>query len=170
MFGSTVLRLGGTSANATLVLRDNRVFTGAIGAIVEALVGVRLEPDRLLAVLAGCISTSSEATAGTRQAAVAEVSTSDAVVFLAEDASGWRPRAGVFDQMLVDYRRSQDGYPRDIRITSEPGRSTAVDLRIEVRDPEINPVFTGAEFRVAPPRDAVPASLDDLRAEGPLGK
>ena len=167
--GSSVFRFGGTAATATLWLRaDNRVVHGPAGEIVEALVGVRLEPARLLALLSGCVATSTEATAAVRQGDLAQVTTSDAVVYLAGDGVSWRPRAGLFEQLLVDYRRVEDGYPREIRITSDAGRSPSVDLSITVRSLDINPVFGGSEFIVPVPQQAVPASLEDLRAAGPL--
>jgi hypothetical protein len=170
-FGSSVFQFGGTTANATLFLRgDNRVVRGPAADIVEALIGVKLDPSRLLAVLAGCVATGTEATAAERFGSIVQVSTGDAMVFLVEQAGTWRPRAGTFDGLFVDYLRAEGGYPREIRITSEPGRSPAVDLTIAVRSLEINPVFTDAEFKVSVPPQAVPASLDELRAAGPLGR
>jgi len=169
VMGSSILRLGGSTANATLFLRaDNRVVRGPAGEIVEALIGVRLAPARLLAVLAGCVATSLDATAAERLGALVQVTLPDATVFLSDDERGWRPRAGVFEQLLVDYQRVEAGYPRQIVITSEPGRSPSVSLSIAVRSLDINPVFTGREFIVDPPAGAVPASLEDLRAAGPL--
>jgi len=170
VMGSSIFRLGGTTANATLLLRaDNRVVRGPAGEIVEALIGVRLDPARLLAVLAGCVATSLDATAAERLGAFVQVTLPDATVFLSDDGRGWRPRAGTFEQLLVDYQRIEAGYPHQILITSEPGRSPSVSLSIAVRSLDINPVFTGAEFHVTPPDGAIPISLDELRAAGPLG-
>jgi hypothetical protein len=172
VMGSSVFRFGGTTASARLLLRrDNpeRVITGPAGEIVEALIGVRLDPARLLAVLAGCVATSADAMAAERLGALIQVTTTDAVVFLSDEGTGWRPRAGAFEQLLVDYRRVEAGYPREIVITSDAGRTPSVNLSIAVRSVDINPAFTGAEFNVTVPARAVPASLDDLRAAGPLG-
>ena len=171
LLGSTVFQFGGTTANATLYLRgDNRVIRGPAADIVEALIGVKLDPSRLLAVLAGCVATGTEATAAERFGSIAQVATGDATVFLVDQAGSWQPRAGTFDGLSVDYLRVEGGYPRQIKITSEPGRSPAADLTIAVRSLEINPVFTGAEFNPPVPPQALPASLDDLRAAGPLGE
>ncbi|MEO7191151.1 MAG: hypothetical protein ABI051_08855 [Vicinamibacterales bacterium] len=167
-----VFALGGDLTSATLFLNgDNRVVVAPPAEIIEAVVGLRLDPQRLLALLSGCVSTSAEAQGAVRRGRIVEVSTRDAVVFLDADGAGLRPRAGRFDGLTVEYRRfDASHYPRQLAIASAPGRSPEINVTLDVRDLDINPSFDGREFVVIPPATAVPASLEDLRAAGPLGQ
>ena len=58
-FGAPGFVLAGTGDRATLLLpRDKRVLHARADDIVEALVGLKLGPEQLLAMLAGCVDQS----------------------------------------------------------------------------------------------------------------
>jgi hypothetical protein len=171
--GTTIFQLGGDTKEAVLWLReDNRVVRAPAGELVEALIGVRIDPPRLLAIVSGCLTAQGGASGAARVGELLRVTAGDAVVYLTATEQGWQPRAGEFDQMLIDYRRIEAGVPRELAIRSDPGRQPAVSLVLRVQDDlQINPALEVQQsFRVAVPPEAVPATIDQLRAAGPLGR
>jgi outer membrane biogenesis lipoprotein LolB len=169
--GQPLFRLGGTSDRAVLWLREgNRVVTGQAAAMVEALVGVGLGPERLLAIVSGCI-TRADAERAERVGELVRVFAGDTTVYLEAVDGGWRPRAGLFDRLVVDYQRYDAALPRRILIRSETGREPAVALTLQVEgELRLNPALdAGQVFTVQVPAGAVPASMEALRAAGPLG-
>ncbi len=168
-FGSQIFHMAGSSERATLYLRrDDRVITARAEEIVEAIVGVKLGPERLIALLAGCVTRNPTFENGLRFGAVLDVKTTDGSVVIARRGSVWEPRAGRFDGLVVDYHRFEGGWPRAMRLTSEPGRSPEIALSIEVQEFEVNQTLAPALFVSTAPATAVPATLDELRAAGPL--
>lgn len=164
--GQLVFRLGGTSSNATLLLpSDNRVVRGPADDIVDALVGLRLGPERLLAILGGCISRSGDVRHGERYGKVLRVETADAVVYLEPTGSPWFVRAGTAEGLGVEYRR-QAGDLRDITFRSRSGTSTGVSVVLHVKELDLAPALTPSLFSVVVPDDARPMSLQQLREFG----
>jgi hypothetical protein len=175
--GPPMLNLAGSADRATLLLHEQgRVVTAPAADIVEALVGARLGPARLLALLTGCVSSDPTLT----EAGVADdlvvVTTPDAVVYLArteregQGERAWRVRAGEFEGLLADYRPFESTWPSEIDVRSDTGRSPRVALALRVVEFDVNsPRFNPAVFSVVVPDRAVATSLDELRDSGPLG-
>jgi hypothetical protein len=169
VLNSTVFTLGGRRDEAALWLRDDNVSLHApAGDIVEALVGVRLEPDRLLAVLTGCVSRDLAMVEAQRVGRHIVVTTPDAVLYLREDHGTWRVEAGAFDGLVAEVTPGS-GLPAAIRIRSAPGRVPCVDLRVRLSPPlYLNDVLDASIFSFEPPQGARPITLEDLREAGPL--
>jgi hypothetical protein len=165
-----VFRLGGRVDRATLYLPgENRVVTGPAAEIVDALVGIRIGPERLLAVLGGCVTRAESIQSGTRYASVIEVSTADATVFIEERRGARMIRAGLADGLSIDYRRSGDAI-REIRFQSSPARPAGVAMALEVKQIDFAPTLTPELFSVAVPEDARAMSVEELRTSGLVGE
>ena len=164
--GQLVFRLGGTSSNATLLLpSENRVVRGRADEIVDALVGLRLGPERLLAILGGCITRNEDVRQGERYGKVLRVETPDAVVYLEPTDGPWVVRAGTADGLGVEYRRPA-GDVRDIIFRSRPGATAGVSIVLHVKELDLAPALAPSLFAVVVPDDARPMSLQELRETG----
>jgi hypothetical protein len=162
--GRQVFNLAGQTERAVLLDHlERRVVRAPASAIVDALVGVRLTPDRLLALLTGCASRSTAVVASERVGPFLRVSLADAAIYLEEREQDWRVAGADVDTVLVDYRRNEDGTPRQIELRA-PG--VAVLMRIVAVDR--NPSLADALFhlQVPAPYDEVP--IDALRTASPL--
>jgi hypothetical protein len=167
--GQLLFRLGGAADEATLLLRDqNRVATARPSDILDALIGVPIEPARLLAIVSGCVTTTASIDRAVRYDGILEIATSDATVYLAPAAAGWQARAGRFGNVTVDYFTFERGLPRDLRIATTGTTGPAVTLDLGVRTVRTNDVLDPALFRVTIPDGATPISIDELRRVGPL--
>lgn len=168
--GQLLFKLGGTSDRAVLLLAaDHRVVTAPAAEIVDALVGVPLGPDRLLAMMTGCVSISNDISRTGRYGHVLEIVTSDAVVFLESGGGVWRVRAGTFGDFAVDYRSFDRGMPRRIALRSTAGHAPAVSLSLDVTSVDLSGSTPLSAFSVNIPDDASPMSIEELRQSGPLG-
>jgi hypothetical protein len=161
-----LFRLGGTAERATLYLpSDNRVVTGRAADIVDALVGISLAPERLLAVLGGCVTRADRVDRAVRHGSILEVVTPDATVFLAERDGAWAVRAGQADEMTIDYRRNGTAL-RDIALQSPPGGRDGVSISLRVKQIDLAPTLAPALFTVVVPDGAAPMTVDELRTSG----
>jgi hypothetical protein len=164
--------LGGTADQATLVLRDGRYVRAPAADIVAALIDVRLEPGRLLAILTGCLTPTPEFRQAVRRDRVLEVTADDAVAYLEQSTEGgWRVRAGSFDSLDVDYGTPGPSWPRSVEIrsraeTSKPAMSITIS-RLEITQP--NESIDPSVFQPVLPPGATSISLAELRAAGPAG-
>jgi hypothetical protein len=160
--GQPAFRLGGTASEATLLLTtDRRVVRAPAAEILEALVGVRLDPARLLDVFTGCLL------GGPVERAVKfpdllAVTAGDTTAYLAPAGSVWRLRGATFPGGTVDYQEVAGDLPRRFTIRSEH-RQPPASLTIRVRDAAINPVVSDAAFVVHVPDGAQPMTMDELR-------
>lgn len=128
---TAVFSLRGTAGSATLVLpQDRRVVTGATEELLDALVGLPIGPERLMRVLAGCVS-AAPAESGEAIGGVIRVRTADAVIYVIEQNGRWRVRAGAFGGLEVAYQLADGPLPRQVRLSSRPGRMPAIDLILE---------------------------------------
>ncbi len=166
--GSPLFRLGGTADRATLWLpRERRVVTDTPSRILGALVGIDVEPERLLAILSGCGTADRAAVRADRLGELLRVTTASAVAYIDRSTGAWRLRAVEGHGLLVDYRAFDDeGWPSTIGIRTAGTDEPSVDLSLDVGVRVINPALGPLVFQVRVPSDAVPASVDDLR---PLG-
>jgi hypothetical protein len=162
----SVFRLAGDRASVVLLnYLDRRMTRGPAADVVDALVGVRLTPDRLLALLTGCVSSDPVATLAERIGTTARIRTADSIIYLAERNGQWRLAAAEFGDVMADYRRVDPAGPREIELR----RGSDVTLRIRVIEFERNPQLSPAVFQLAVPDAFVEVPLDALRQGGPLG-
>src|SRR5579871_6754865 len=147
-----VFKLAGSASEATLVLADgNRVVRAPAAEIVEALVGAPLGPERLLAVLTGCVSRQPALSRAERVGDFVHVWTGDGEVYLEKNGGAWRPRGGFFEALVVEYRSFAGEWPADLTIVSEPGHTPAVSISLHLEDPQANPPPAPAVFKVNVP-------------------
>lgn len=167
--GSSFFTLRGRGEAATLVLSQERqVVTGRVDEILDALAGLPIGPERLLAVLTGCLSLA-PATTGERVGPFVRVTGPDAVVYLTRASGPWRVRAGSFGSLSVDYATRDGAWPSQIVLRSVAGRTPDVDVSLSIasfdrapRDPSV--------FAVVTPAGAERISLETLRERGPLSR
>lgn len=168
-FGPPGFRLAGTDAAATLLLpRDKRVLTAPAGDIVEALVGVKLPPKALMAIVSGCVNDAASASDGEQFGALRAVTAGGDRVFLSNASGAWRVAAGQTSGWLVDYPSYSGGWPSRIRLTSLAGRSPHVALTIAASQIDVNHDLPAGNFTLAAPDGYAPLTIEDLRASGPL--
>jgi len=171
-FGQPIFILAATSEAATLLLpRDERVVRTADAAeILDALVGVRLDPDALMTVLAGC-GLRSTPTGATQHGDVTRFTFPEGEVYLR--AFGIAPRvvAARVGPFLVEYLEMSDiaTRPRRVRLSRDPGQAHRVDLTIGVSQIQRNVALPAAAFTIDVPPGTAPMTLAELRAAGPLG-
>ncbi len=178
-FGQPGFILASTSSKATLLLpRDERVLSVADAAeILDALVGLRMRSDALMAVLAGCVMTGAPTGATmhgapNRHGGFTRFVFPDGVVFA--DVRGGRQRvvAAQVGSFLVEYL---DGamvsvWPSRVRITRDLPGGQGVELTIGISQVETNITLPAEAFAVDVPPGTIPISLAELRASGPLGE
>lgn len=156
-----------------LLPRDRRVLPSAAPAdILRALAGVQLGPDDLRALLSGCVKPDPEAIA-TRgfgsEWLVADLA-GGGTMYLQQRGGTWRIVAGVRAPLEGEYREFVDSYPRRMRLRSAGAADRpAVDLDVRLQQVELNTPIDSAAFTVSVPPDAVPLTLEELEAGGPLG-
>jgi hypothetical protein len=165
--GQLAFTLSGTPERATLLLvGDKRVVVARPDEILEALVGVRLSPERMLRLLGGCLVAGSPSRVELVDDLV-RATTAEGVLYLAERDGRWQVRAGEIDGFLVDYRRMGPDGPRTIGLYSEAGGASSVALTIGVEARDVNPVLDPSLFTVNVPGDTTPLTIEELRASGP---
>lgn len=164
--GRSIFILAGTSTAATLWLRgDQRVVRAPAGNILEAILGIEVAPDRLLAVLTGCATRELQpGTAATYQRLLA-VDTGDGRVYLERQNTGWRTRGAELEGFTVEFRWQQIRWPEKIWIWTTPGKDPAARVDVTVEDAELNPALPPGVFNA--PAGAVgaePMTLEELRS------
>ncbi len=167
--GQLVFRLAGRADSATLLLRDpDRVVTARPEEILEALIGVKLGPERLLPIFGGCVATDSAVVRAVAHGETLEIVTADTRVFLEQRGGEWRTRAGFFDNLVVEYEAYVDGVPREFHMRSTRPEGPVVRLELVVRDVAMNTEVPDTALRINPPAAAATLSIEELRASGPL--
>jgi hypothetical protein len=171
-FGQSVFILAGSADRTTLLLpRDGRYVVAPAADILEALIGTRIEPRRLLALLTGCGGLETSMTSAVRYGDEIAVATSEGRVFLAERKSAWEVVAADTTGVIVEYPEAAGGSPpRRLRLSSTPGRTPAIELSLSTNQVELNGALPATAFAVQVPANATPLTLGDLRAGGPLGE
>jgi hypothetical protein len=174
-FGPPVFILVASGPSATLLLpRDHQVLAGETpSAILDALVGLDLGADDLLAILAGCVVASPQATGGrSYSAGWARIELADqAIAYVRREATGWRIRGGVRPGVRIEYAPAGDGAPSNVRlqVVASDG-SPRSDVRIGLSQVEIDAPLGPEVFVVKVPADAAPITLAGLRQAGPIGE
>jgi hypothetical protein len=163
--GQSIFLLAGSASQATLWLRrEERAVIAAPGAILEALLGVPLSPERLLAVFAGCITSNFEMASSAQHDRLLLVQTPDARVYLEPHDAGWRARAGEVEGFTVELGRKTMALPEKVWIWTASGRTPQARLDVTVTDAEVNGTIPPAVF--TPPAGAgraTPMTLEELR-------
>jgi len=172
---STIFAMAGTAAKARLVLRqDRRYVDGRAEDIVDAFIGARIGPERLLAVLTGCF-TQAPASAKTPEAvqhgSLIEVPAPDGTMYLKRVSDRWHVTAGIAPGLNVEFRSFEGYWPMSWRATSTATASDPVILDVTIEDRVVNDAqIDPAAFQVVTPAGFTPMTVEDLRTNGPLRK
>jgi len=163
--GRPIFLLVGTPARATLWLRtENRAVTAAPTDILNALVGVSLSPDDLLAVLSGCAPRSESFVGGVRQGGLLAIETPGGHAFIEQTAGQWALRAFEGRSYTAEFVPPGRSIPQDSWIWSGTGASSA-SLHLTVQERTINGVVPAEALRVpAAAQAAAPMTLEELAA------
>ncbi|HEY6213274.1 MAG TPA: hypothetical protein VIW45_13370 [Vicinamibacterales bacterium] len=172
-FGAPLFIFVATGDDATLLLpRDDRVLEhGRPDAVLDAIAGVPLDPIDLRAVLTGCGVAADGAEATQPSADWRIVPDGAGHLYVHREPAGWRLTAAVRspargEGWRAEYRRFEDGLPREVRLTSTT--SKRFDLRLTLSQVETNVALGAEAFRVRIPSGARPITLAELRESGPL--
>lgn len=176
-FGQPLFVFAAAANDATLLLpRDNRVLQhGRPDEVLEAIAGIRLGPTPLLRTLTGCAvpeRMGNPLAIGDNWRTVAGDGGSKAYLHRESPSAPWHvaavlhPGQGLRWSLRVDYSDFDRGLPHTIRLVS--GEADRFDLRLTLSQVDINIPLGPEVFRVQIPSSAVPISLEELRAAGPL--
>ncbi len=142
-------------------------------AILDALVGLALDPSDLLAILTGCISPDARATDGRlfpSDWARIDLAGGAAGYLQRDKQTGWFVRAGVRRALNVGYDPGGHGMPPAIHLLADGSRGSVSDIRIGLSQVAVDQKLGPEVFSVRVPADATPISLEELREAGPLGE
>jgi hypothetical protein len=171
-FGQPFFILASTPSAATLLMpRDERVVTAPDAQeILDALVGVRLRSDALMAVLAGCVMADAPAGA-TAHGDITRFAFATGAVYVRTRGQQSRIVAAEARPFFVEYLDSamSGPWPARVRISRDLPDGQGVDLTIGVSQVETNMTLPPEAFTVNVPPGTIPMSLAQLRASGPLG-
>jgi outer membrane lipoprotein-sorting protein len=173
-FARPLFILAARGETATLLLNDdNRILeNGRPGDVLEAITGVPLDAGDLRDALTGCVSSTLSAGQqfGDQWRMLHDGSR---LIYLHRNprTAPWRLAAvvrqgGRTPEWRAEYADVVDGLPRTIRfVSSDPDR---FNLRLELRDIELNPPLGPEAFQLKVPPSATPITLEELRRAGPL--
>lgn len=169
-FGAPVFILVADGARGTLLLaRDRRVVQDAAPEeILNALIGIRLGPDDLRAMLAGCVRSASEPTAARSYGPdwLAVDLAAGGTVFLRRSENAWRIVAGRYSGLEIDYPAFQGSRPSRAVL-----RGPELDLGLAIDQVEVNGDLPRDQLvALKIPEGVAPLSLEELRKAGPLGQ
>ncbi len=171
--GKPFFTLVSRGGDGTLVLnRDGRVLRGTPpAAVIEALTGVSLDPDRLRALVSGCALGAAEPTDGRSfDKGWASVDAGGTTVFLRQIEGRWRVAGTRRASLTVEYDDFSSGRPSTVRLhTIAAAGAVPADLTLRISQVEMNTPLASAVFDVDVPANAAPMTLEELRRAGPLG-
>lgn len=169
-FGSPIFVLVADGPRGTLLLlRDRRVLQDAPPEeILNALIGIRLGPDDLRALLSGCVSAGAEAAAGRAYGPdwLAVDLAAGGMVFLHRRNSVWRIVAGRYAGLEIEYPAFQGDRPSQVVL-----RGTDLDVVLGLDQVEVNgdlPRDQLVGVKIA--SGLAPLTLEELRRSGPMGQ
>ncbi len=169
-FGSPVFILVADGSRGTLLLlRDRRVLKDAPPEeILNALVGIRLGPDDLRAMLSGCVRAALEPASGRAYGAdwMAVDLASGGTAYLQRQRGAWRMVAGRYGGLEIDYPAFQGDRPSQVVL-----RGTDLNLNVALNQVAVNGDLPRNELvSVNIPPGLSPLTLEELRRTGPLGR
>jgi hypothetical protein len=169
-FGVPVFILVADDGRGTLLLsRERRVVLGAAPEeILNALVGIRLGPDDLRAMLSGCVAASAESAGARAYGAdwlVVDLAGGGSV-YLRRMGNAWRIVAGRYKDLEIDYPAFQGERPSRVVL-----RGADLNLALALEQVEVNGDLPRDQLvALKIPEDAAPLSIEQLRKAGPLGQ
>jgi hypothetical protein len=183
-FGQPLFIFVAASGEATLLLpRDDRVLeAGRPAEVLEALTGVPIDGEELAAILTGCVDAPAPQPSTARQfgdtwLVMGGEQGDDVYLRREEPAQPWglvarvRPAAPSRRPWRAEFADRQADVPRSIRLTSIDdggGTGRSFDLRLALSQVDVNTPLGPEVFTVRIPPDALPVTLDELRAAGPM--
>jgi hypothetical protein len=172
-FGQPVFILAAAPGHSTMLLpRDNRVLRGASPEmILDALTGLSLAPDDLLALLAGCPSLAPDVHDATRYGSDwASFTAGDRKAYVRYRKGAWQLAAIVLPAMTAEYPAFEGRQPSTVRLIANAVGEGAgpVDITLTLAQVETNVPIPDEAFTVNVPPDAAPLTLDELRQSGPM--
>ena len=168
--GQPLFILAAQSGTGVLLLpRASRVLRGQPAqAILEGLIGVNLSPGDLQAILTGCVVPDPKPAAGRMHTnGWASIDLQGGARLFLRRMGEWQVRAARRDGWQLEYATGQSRFPESVRLVSE-SKTVSVDMTATIAQLEANVDLPAAAFRVDVPSDAVPMTLEELRATGPL--
>jgi hypothetical protein len=169
-FGAPVFILVADGTRGTLLLsRDRMVVQDAAPEdILNALVGIRLGPDDLRAMLSGCVRAADESTGARAYGAdwLAADLAAGGTVYLRRIGNAWRIVAGRYGGLEIDYAAFQGDRPSQVVL-----RGADLSLALDLDQVEVNGDLPRDQLVALKIPDGVaPLSLEQLRKAGPLGR
>jgi hypothetical protein len=169
-FGAPVFILVADGARGTLLLSRERrvVFDAAPEEILNALIGIRLGPDDLRAMLSGCVRAAGDPTGGRTYDAdwLAVDLAAGGTVYLRRIANAWRIVAGRYGGLEIDYPAFQGDRPSQVVL-----RGTDLSLALTLDQVEVNGDLPRDQLvALTIPDGVAPLSLEQLGRSGPLGR
>ena len=169
-FGAPVFILVADGTRGTLLLaRERRVVRDAEPEeILNALVGIRLSPDDLRAVLAGCVRAAGEPTAARAFGAdwLAVDFAAGGTAYLRRVGNVWRIVAGRYGDLEIEYAAFAGNRPSRVAL-----RGKDLDLALSLNQVEVNGDLPRDRLvALTIPDGVTPLSLEELRKAGPLGE
>ena len=169
-FGAPIFILVADGIRGTLLLTRERraVHDAPPEEILNAIVGIRLGPDDLRAVLAGCVRAAGEPKAARSYGAdwLAIDLAAGGTVYLHRPATAWRIVAGRYEGLEIDYPAFAGARPSRVVL-----RGAGLNLVLELNQVEVNGELPkDALVALKIPDGVAPLSLEQLRAAGPLGR
>jgi hypothetical protein len=158
-----------------LLAHDRRLLDDAPPAdILDALVGVRLAPDDLRALLSGCVKAGAEPVRGRAYGndwMALDLNGGGDLYLRREAQAGWRVVAGHYSGLDIEYGAAQNGVPSrvQIRSTSTTGHGD-VQMSVGLSQVDVNGESDRQQLvsLIVPP-GTLPITLEELRSSGPLG-
>ena len=133
--GQPIFLLAGSAKEATLWLRpEQKALKAPAGEIIEAILGLPMPPDRLLALLTGCATRSFDVTAATSHNGIVAVQTADARVFLQRQGTVWRTLGADAEGFRVEFLWKAGTLPEKVWIRSMPGGDASLDVSVADAD------------------------------------
>ncbi len=171
-FGAPAFILVAEPGRAALLLpRESRVLVDApADEVVHALAGVAMTADELRHVLSACVPASVGPTTGRAYGSDWwGIETSDGgLVYLRRAGDARRIAAVRRGGWLSEYSEWSGRLPGRLRLTSVTPTTEAVDLTVTLSQVRINTTLDPATFVVEIPPDAVPMTLEELKARALL--
>ena len=163
--GKPIFMLVGTPSRATLWLRtDDRAVTADPSAILQALMGVSLSADDVLAVLSGCGARDLAVERATRHGAVLAVESSRGKTYLEQRNGRWLIRAVEASTYTAEFVPPGRAVPQDAWVWSKSATASAA-LRLAITERELNATVPDQVLRVpAGAQSAAPMTLEELAA------